>query len=89
MTPSIRRLLDKYEPRTRKPTPMSYRGYDVTGLVPESANVYDLAFIDWSERADEKIALALERGWGQIEIGQMLKEVVPWPQAEQIALMGR
>ena len=89
MTPSIARLLDQYEPKTRKPTPMSYRGYDVTGVVPESASLHDLAFIEWSGRADEKIAVALERGWGPDEIGQMLKEVVKYPTAEQIALMTR
>lgn len=87
MTPSIARLLDQYEPRTRKPTPMSYRGYDVTGVVPESASVHDLTFIEWSQRADERIAMAIERGWGPVEIGQMLKEVVKWSTPEQIALM--
>lgn len=66
---------------------MSYRGYDVTGVVPESASVHDLAFIEWSQRADEKIEMALERGWGAVEIGQMLKEVVKWSTPEQIALM--
>lgn len=66
---------------------MSYRGYDVTGVVPESASVHDLAFIEWSQRADERIAMAIERGWGPVEIGQMLKEVVKWSTPEQIALM--
>lgn len=79
MTPSLQRLLDKYEPKSRQSFPMSYRGYDVTGVVPESASLHDPDFIDWSARADEKIALALERGWGALEIGQMLKEKVKWP----------
>lgn len=61
----------------------------MTGVVPESASVHDLSFIEWSQRADEKIEMAMERGWGPVEIGQMLKEVVKWPAAEQIALMTR
>lgn len=68
---------------------MSYKGYDVTGVVPESASLHDLAFIEWSKRADEKIAAALERGWGPVEISQMLKEVVKYSTPEQIALMTR
>lgn len=59
--------------------PVSYRGYLVTGIVPEDASATDDAFVKWSERADEYIALATERGWGKREIEAGLLDVVKYP----------
>jgi len=48
---------------TRPPMPMTYKTYNVTGIVPESASSTDDEFIAWAERADEIIASGHSREW--------------------------
>jgi|GEM_PF-5048846 len=80
MLMTLDRMMERYGCSAhRKPSPMSYKGYDVTGLVPEQASCHDAAFIAWSERADEYIAIATKRGWDKSRIESGLAEVVKYP----------
>lgn len=48
---------------TRPPMVMKYKGFNVTGVVPEDASSTDEDFIAWAERADQIIASGHSREW--------------------------